>query len=69
MEWHSNEKENNEDKVIEEDADIRKLLLEALLQLCATMKGREILRKQNTYLILRELHKVEKDETYLWTLI
>ena len=55
----------DEDKVIEEDADIRKLLLEALLQLCATKKGREILRKQNTYLILRELHKVEKDETVL----
>ena len=55
----------DDDKVIESDADIRKLLLEALLQLCATRKGREILRKQNTYLILRELHKVEKDETVL----
>ena len=52
----------DEDKKIEEDADIRKLLLEALLQLCATKNGREILRGQNTYLILRELHKVEKDE-------
>ena len=52
----------DEDKEVEEDADIRKLLLEALLQLCATRKGREILREQNTYLILRELHKMEKDE-------
>ena len=53
----------DEDKKIEEDGDIRKLLLEALLQLCSTKKAREIIRDQNAYLILRELHKVEKDET------
>ena len=53
----------DEDKKIEEDADIRKLLLEALLQLCATKKAREIIRDQNAYLILRELHKIEPDET------
>jgi len=52
----------DEDKKLEEDADIRKLLLEALLQLCATKKAREIIRDQNAYLILRELHKIEKDE-------
>lgn len=53
----------DEDKEIESDPDIKKLLLEALLQLCATQTCREILRDQNAYLILRELHKVEKDET------
>lgn len=52
----------DQDKDIEHDADIRKLLLEALCQLCATRKGRERIREQNVYLILRELHKVEKDE-------
>lgn len=36
------------------------MLLEALEQLCATKKGREILRDKNTYIILRELHKSEK---------
>ena len=53
----------DEDKKIEEDSDIRKLLLEALLQLCSTKKAREIIRDQNAYLILRELHKIESDET------
>jgi hypothetical protein len=52
----------DEDKVVEEDADIRKLLLEALVQLCATKKAREIMRDQSTYFILRELHKTEEDE-------
>lgn len=46
---------------IEEDPDIRKMLLEAITQLCATKKCREIVRGKNTYFILRELHKVEKD--------
>ena len=49
-------------KKLEEDADIRKLLLEALVQLCATRKCREIIRDQNSYLILRELHKIETDQ-------
>lgn len=35
------------------------MLLEALAQLCATKRGREILRAQNTYIILREYHKWE----------
>jgi len=55
----------DEDKKIEEDPDIRKMLLEALLQLCATKSGRESLRDKNTYLILRELHLVEKDREVL----
>lgn len=53
----------DEDKTMEEDPDIRKMLLEALTQLCATRKCREIIRGQSTYFILKELHKVEKDRT------
>ncbi|EGI66023.1 UPF0570 protein [Acromyrmex echinatior] len=47
-----------------DDEDIL-MLLEALNQLCATKVAREILRKANTYLILRELHKWEKDKNCL----
>lgn len=50
-----------DDKTREPDAEIRKLLLEALMQLCITRHGRERLRDQNTYLILREHHKWEED--------
>lgn len=41
------------------------MLLEALSQLCATKKGREYLRENNAYVILRELHKWEKDKAVL----
>lgn len=41
------------------------MLLEALAQLCATKKGREILRAQNTYIILREYHKWEQNKNAL----
>ena len=53
----------DEDKKVEDDPDIRRLLLEALLQLCATRQCREIIRNQNAYYILRELHKTEEDES------
>ena len=53
----------DEDKKIEDDPDIRRLLLEALLQLCATRQCREIIRNQNAYYVLRELHKNEADES------
>lgn len=43
----------------------RLMLLEALNQLCATKVAREILRKKNAYIILRELHKWEKDKSCL----
>lgn len=43
----------------------RLMLLEALNQLCATKVTREILREKNTYIILRELHKWEKDKSCL----
>lgn len=41
------------------------MLLEALAQLCATKRGREILKAQNTYIILREYHKWEQNKNAL----
>lgn len=52
----------DEDKTVEEDPDLRKMLLEAINQLCATRQCRETVRLKSTYFILRELHKVEKDK-------
>ena len=52
----------DEDKQTEPDPDLRKMLLEALYQLCATKKCREYIRSKNAYVILRELHKVEEDQ-------
>ncbi|XP_012254258.2 protein HGH1 homolog [Athalia rosae] len=54
-----------EDKTRDSDPDIRTMLLEALLQLCATKEGRQILRDKNAYVILREFHKWEKDRAVL----
>lgn len=50
-----------EDKTVEEDEDIRTMLLESLTQLCATRQGREELRRRNIYLVLRQFHAQEKD--------
>ena len=55
----------DEDKKVEGDVDIRIMLLESLTQLCATKSGREQLREMNIYVILRELHKTEKDRACL----
>ncbi|KAK3751798.1 hypothetical protein QZH41_013257 [Actinostola sp. cb2023] len=46
----------------EKDPDIRKILVEALTQLCATPCGRKVMRDKNVYVILREFHNWEKDE-------
>lgn len=54
-----------QDKVREPYPDIRKMLLEALIQLCAKRSSRELIRDRNTYLILREFHKWEKDRMVL----
>ncbi|XP_026282855.1 protein HGH1 homolog [Frankliniella occidentalis] len=54
-----------EDKKRESDPDIRRMLLEALEQLCATKIHREYMREHNVYIILRELHKWEKDRQVL----
>lgn len=50
-----------EDKKRDEDPDIRKMLLETLLLLTATKRGREILKQKNVYPLMRELHRWEKD--------
>ncbi|XP_059827587.1 protein HGH1 homolog [Hypanus sabinus] len=50
-----------EDKRREEDPDIRRMLLEAINLLVATKNGRKVVRDRNTYVILRELHKWEKE--------
>lgn len=54
-----------EDKQRESDPDIRCMLLEALSQLCSERNNREYIRDKNTYVILRELHKWEKDRQAL----
>ncbi|XP_021198946.3 protein HGH1 homolog [Helicoverpa armigera] len=43
------------------DIDIRKMILETLNKLCMRRKGREILRDNGVYYVLREYHKWEKD--------
>ncbi|KAM9386753.1 protein HGH1 homolog [Phaethornis superciliosus] len=50
-----------QDKEREEEPEIRKMLLEALLLLAATRPGRHILREKGTFLILRELHSWEQE--------
>ncbi|XP_011503090.1 PREDICTED: protein HGH1 homolog [Ceratosolen solmsi marchali] len=54
-----------ESKRREENTENRIMILEALGQLCATKKGREYLRENNAYIILRELHKWEKNKAAL----
>ncbi|XP_012219886.1 protein HGH1 homolog [Linepithema humile] len=54
-----------ETKQRDRNPEIRLMLLEALNQLCATKLGREYLREKNTYIILREFHKWEKDNKCL----
>uniref|UniRef100_A0A8C2YR78 Protein HGH1 homolog n=1 Tax=Chinchilla lanigera TaxID=34839 RepID=A0A8C2YR78_CHILA len=49
------------DKQREPDADIRKMLIEAIMLLTATAPGRQQVRDQGTYLILRELHNWEPE--------
>ncbi|XP_070248225.1 protein HGH1 homolog [Myotis yumanensis] len=49
------------DKQREPDADIRKMLIEAIMLLTATAPGRQQVRDQGAYLILRELHNWEPE--------
>ncbi|XP_042321515.1 protein HGH1 homolog [Sceloporus undulatus] len=49
------------EKEREPDPDIRKMLLEAVMLLTATKRGRLLVREKGTYVILRELHKWETD--------
>ncbi|XP_037658758.1 protein HGH1 homolog [Choloepus didactylus] len=49
------------DKQREPDADVRKMLIEAIMLLTATVPGRQQVRDQGAYLILRELHSWEPE--------
>ncbi|RUS72988.1 hypothetical protein EGW08_019253 [Elysia chlorotica] len=49
------------EKEREEDPDLRLALIEAITKLCATKQGRLFIKEKNAYVILRELHKWEKD--------
>ena len=51
--------------IIENTHLIRIMLLESMTQLCATKSARNELRNLNVYVILRELHKTEKDRSCL----
>ncbi|XP_058899332.1 protein HGH1 homolog [Kogia breviceps] len=50
-----------QDKQRDPDADIRKMLIEAIMLLTATAPGRKQVRDQGAYLILRELHNWEPE--------
>ncbi|XP_074880281.1 protein HGH1 homolog [Buteo buteo] len=54
-----------QDKQREEEPDIRKMLLEAIMLLTATKASRHTVREKGTYLILRELHRWEREPTVL----
>ncbi|XP_054674468.1 protein HGH1 homolog [Grus americana] len=54
-----------QDKRREEEPDIRKMLLEAIMLLTATKAGRHVVREKGTYLILRELHRWEREPDVL----
>ncbi|XP_035745735.1 protein HGH1 homolog, partial [Egretta garzetta] len=54
-----------QDKQREEEPDIRKMLLEAIMLLTATKAGRHVVREKGTYLILRELHRWEREPEVL----
>ncbi|XP_059692227.1 protein HGH1 homolog [Gavia stellata] len=54
-----------QDKQREEEPDIRKMLLEAIMLLTATKAGRRVVREKGTYLILRELHRWEREPDVL----
>ncbi|KAG6464434.1 hypothetical protein O3G_MSEX014509 [Manduca sexta] len=49
------------EKTREPDIDVRIMILETLNKLCATSRGREKLRNNGVYYILREYHKWEHD--------
>ncbi|XP_026748054.1 protein HGH1 homolog [Trichoplusia ni] len=49
------------EKQRETDVDIRRMILETLNKLCMRKTGREILRNNGVYYVLREYHKWEKD--------
>ncbi|XP_059055027.1 protein HGH1 homolog [Achroia grisella] len=55
------------EKTRDPDVDIRKIVLETLNKLCTKQNGREVLRENGVYYVLREYHKWEKDPKALLT--
>jgi hypothetical protein len=55
----------NAGKQREADADIRRMLVEAINQLCALQPCRQYIKDKNAYVILRELHNWEQDDANL----
>eukprot|EP00741_Cyanophora_paradoxa_P017750 tig00000203_g17144.t1 len=56
----------------EHDAEIRKMLVDALAMLTATRFGRDTIRASGIYPIFRELEKVEQDgdvKDAIWNLV
>ncbi|ORZ36620.1 hypothetical protein BCR44DRAFT_124243 [Catenaria anguillulae PL171] len=49
------------DHFVEKAAELRRVLVEALLVLATTRAGRQVLREAGTYLVIREAHVAEKD--------
>lgn len=54
-----------QEKQRDRDVDVRKMILETLNKLCTKRHGREVLRDNGVYYILREYHKWEKDSKAL----
>ncbi|CAG8637143.1 185_t:CDS:2, partial [Acaulospora morrowiae] len=50
------------DKKREPDVHLRQILLETLVLLTTTRKGREILRERKVYPVVRQMHLAEKDD-------
>ncbi|CAK8680097.1 unnamed protein product [Clavelina lepadiformis] len=50
------------DKTREPDEDIRKILIQSIILLCADESGREFVKSKNAYVIIRELHQWELKE-------
>ncbi|XP_023945539.1 protein HGH1 homolog [Bicyclus anynana] len=53
------------EKVRDNDEDIRRMIIETLNKLCAKKHGRETLRNNGVYYVLREYHKWEKNPAVL----
>ncbi|XP_076452933.1 protein HGH1 homolog [Babylonia areolata] len=46
----------------ERDPEVRNMLIKSIHKLCSTKVGRRFVKEKNTYVVLRELHKWEKNE-------
>lgn len=55
----------DEDKTREPDPEIRKMIIEAVNKLCCRKVGRDIVKKKRTYVIMREFHKWEENESVI----